>query len=206
MVLAALACVLAHEVTYLVAYGGGATFATAMRTSGHDGYWPWLVSAVAIATVGLVLVTTRQLIRLHREATQLPAENDGLGLRSYVSLTLRAWARLALMAGLLYTLQENAEALAAGLPIQGVDVALRHGCLPLVLVLLATLVVAAVAALVHWRRLALLGRLAAGPRVWSRPTGGARGVRTTPALRSRVPAANGSRAPPSDRRSLPTAV
>ncbi len=206
MVLAALACVLAHEATYLVAFGGGAPFATAMRTSGHDGYWLWLVGAVGLATLALAAATVRQLLRLHREAGALPADDRGLGLRSYLTLTLAAWARLALLAGMLYTLQENAEALAAGLPIQGLDVVLRHGCLPLALILIATLVVALVAALVHWRRLVLLGRLAAGPRTWSRARSSVRSATTTLPLRSRVPASNGSRAPPARHWSLPTAA
>jgi len=166
MLLALLACVLAHEGTYLVSYGGGASYASAMRSTGHDGYWLWLVVAVVAATVGLAFVAALQLRRLRREATASPTTSGGDGLRGYLSLLLGSWARLAIIAGCLYSVQENAEAIAAGLPVQGADVLLRHGLMPLLLVLLATLMVALVAALVHWRRLVLLGRIPALAHAW----------------------------------------
>jgi|GEM_PF-3488168 len=195
--LALLACVLAHEGTYLVSFGSGASYASAMRSTGHDGYWLWLVAAVVAAIAGLTMVAAVQLRRLRREVTASPTTGDGDGLRDYLSLLLGSWARLALMAGLLYTAQENAEAIAAGLPVQGVDVLLRHGLAPLVLVLLATLIVALVAALVHWRRLVLLGRIPATAHDWAPAVSTPRlrhGLRL--AFRTRVPGARASRGPP----------
>lgn len=197
VVLAALACVLAHEATYLLSYGAGTTYAATMTQTGHDGYWLALLLAVTVATVGLALVAIRHLRRLHREAASAPTLSDGDGIGGYLSLAVGSWARLALAAGLLYTAQENAEALLAGAPVQGLDVVLRHGALPLLMILLATLVVALVAALVHWRRLVLLGRIAVPVHDWD-PAAALAHPRFDAALpgRSHIPGSQGSRAPP----------
>ena len=55
LVLAVLACVLAHEATYQLMYGGG-SYRAAMTLLGHDGYWLGLSLGVAVATSALVAV------------------------------------------------------------------------------------------------------------------------------------------------------
>ncbi len=158
-VLALLACVLAHEAVYQLVYPGPNAYRAAMTVMGHDGYWVGLSLAVGVTTVALVMVAVAQLRRLHREAASTPAlaaEERG-GLAAYLSLVGATWLRLALLATLVFTAQENLEALGAGMPMSGLDVVLGHGVLPLLVILAATLVMALAVGLVRWRRRVLLG-------------------------------------------------
>lgn len=168
--LALLACLVAHEATYQLLYPAPGAYRAAMTVMGHDGYWLGLTLGVALATVALAAVAAMQLRRLRREAATTPAlaAEEAGGTGAYLRLVAGTWARLALMATAIYTVQENLEAMAAGLPFRGLDVILGHGLLPLLVVLAATLLVALAVALVRWRRRVLLGRLAAAPRPWSR--------------------------------------
>lgn len=170
-VLALLACVLAHEAVYQLVYPGPNAYRAAMTVMGHDGYWVGLSLAVGVTTVALVMVAVAQLRRLHREAASTPAlaAEERAGLAAYLSLVGATWLRLALLATLVFTAQENLEALGAGMPMSGLDVVLGHGVLPLLVILAATLVMALAVGLVRWRRRVLLGRLSALARPWSRP-------------------------------------
>lgn len=169
-VLALLACVLAHEAVYQLVYPGPNAYRAAMSVMGHDGYWLGLSLAVAVTTIALAMVAVVQLRRLHREAASTPAlaADERAGLAAYLRLVGATWLRLALLATLVFTVQENLEALGAGMPMPGLDVVLGHGVLPLVVILAATLLMALVVGLVRWRRRVLLGRLAAAARPWSR--------------------------------------
>lgn len=196
-VLAMFACVMAHEATYLIHFITGSDHTSTIAGAGQDGLWLVFVLATAMVTAGLLVAAMLQLRRLRREAASAPTLSDGDGLRGYLSLAIRCWCRLALYAGLLYLAQENAEALRAGSPVPGLDVVLRHGELPLLMLLLSMLVVALVAALVHWRRLVLLGRIAALAHAWDRSAarGPQRAVSEIPS-RSHIPGSLGGRAPP----------
>jgi uncharacterized membrane protein len=205
-VLAALACLLAHETTYQLLYPGRA-YRAAMTVTGHDGYWLGLTVALAIALLGLVVVALVQLVRLRREAASTPAlaSDEAAGVGGYLRLVRSTWLRLAVLAMLMFTAQENLEALAAGLPLRGIDVVLGHGLLPLFMILLTTALVALVVALVRWRRRLLLGRLAAAAHPWSRDA--ARRRRPASAFPAPVRLLAGawvSRAPP--RVTLPVAL
>ena len=72
LVLAVLACVLAHEATYQLVFGGAESYRAAMTLLGHDGYWLGLSVAVAVATLALIGVAAVQLRRLQREAASTP--------------------------------------------------------------------------------------------------------------------------------------
>lgn len=207
LVLAALACLLAHEAVYQLVYPGPSAYRAAMTLMGHDGYWVGLSVLVGVTTVALVGVAALQLRRLHREATTTPAlaAEERSGLAAYLSLVATTWLRLALVATLLFTAQENLEALGAGMPMQGLDVVLGHGLLPLLVIVGATLLMALAVALVRWRRRVLLGRLAALAGPWPRATAARRRPGSANRVPDRLPAGTRtSRAPP--RRVAPIAL
>ncbi|MFN8520436.1 MAG: hypothetical protein U0667_13800 [Chloroflexota bacterium] len=170
-----------------------------MTVLGHDGYWVGLWVGVAVASAFLGALAVVQLRRLHREAATTPAlavtERTGPG--SYLRLVAGTWVRLTLLAVLMFTIQENLEALAAGASFRGIDVALGHGLLPLLIILAASLVMSLVVALVRWRRRVLLGRCAAPAVAWDRAPASQRrpGESIAPASR-RVAGFLTSRAPP----------
>lgn len=199
LVLAAIACLLAHQITYQLLYPGGA-YRPAMTLTGHDGYWLVLSGALAAATAALIVIAAVQLRRLHREAASTPmlAAGEAAGFRSYLRIAAWTWLRLASLAVLMFTAQENLEALAAGLPVRGLDVVLAHGLLPLLVILVATALVALVVALVRWRRRILLGRLAMAAPTWSRDAARPRrAAHYIPAPARQLAGAWVSRAPPS---------
>jgi hypothetical protein len=198
-VLAVLACTLAHEATYQLLYRGGDAYRTAMTLLGHDGYWMGLTLGVGVSVVALAGVAATQLLRLRDEASSTPAlaADETPGLRSYLGLVGGTWLRLALLASLIYTAQENLESVTAGMSLRGLDVILAHGLLPLLVMLGATLLMALAIGLVRWRRRVLLGRLSTQDRAWSRPQ--ARRPRPVAARATRTSDPSGawsSRAPP----------
>lgn len=197
-VLALLACLVAHEATYQLLYPAPGAYRSAMAVMGHDGYWLGLTSGVALATVALVAVVAVQLRRLRHEAATTPAldAREASGPGAYLRLVAGTWARLALMAAAIYTVQENLEALAAGLAFQGLDVILGQGLLPLLVVLAATLLMSLAVALVRWRRRVLLGRLAAATRPWHHEVPRRRAERTLPRPARHPGGVWASRAPP----------
>lgn len=168
-VLALLACLLGHEVAYLVRFGAGPAYDTAMSRSGHDGYWLVFVTAVLASVVVIAAVAAAQLLRLQREAGTAPVMDEAGGIRTLVALTRRTWVRLAIAAMVIYTVQENTEAILAGGPLPGPGLLIGHDLPAALVVLASTLLVAAVVALVHWRRVVLLGRLASASATWPRP-------------------------------------
>jgi hypothetical protein len=202
-VLAVLACTLAHETVYQLLYPGA--YRAAMTLTGHDGYWAALSVGVVLATSWLIGVAAWQLRRLHREAVTTPAlaADEGPGIASYLRLVAATWVRLAMLAGLAFTFQENLEAIAAGRPVRGMDVILGHALVPLLVVLAATLLMSFVVALVRWRRRVLLGRLATIDQPWSRMRARrARSLRDTLAFGRHPGATWASRAPPQGSPSL----
>jgi uncharacterized membrane protein len=198
LVLAVLACVVAHEASYQLIYPGAASYRAAMTLLGHDGYWLGLSLGVALATIALLSVVAVQLHRLRREAASTPAlaADEASAPTAYLRLVGATWLRLALVALLMFTAQENLEAIAAGLPLRGLDVVLGHGMAPFLVIVATTLLMALAVALVRWRRRVLLGRLAAAVRPWARTS-----ARRAPAAIHPKPALHlmsswGSRAPP----------
>lgn len=198
LVLAVLACMLAHEASYQLMYRGAGSYRTAMTLLGHDGYWLGLSVAIAAATFTLLGVAALQLRRLQREAATTPALSldESSGRAAYLRLVGATWLRLALLALLTFTVQENLEALAAGLPLRGLDVVLGHGMAPFLVILVTTLTMSFVVALVRWRRRVLLGRLAAAARPWARASARRAHGPARPARALHLVRGWGSRAPP----------
>lgn len=198
LVLAVLACVLAHEVSYQLMYRGAESYRAAMTLLGHDGYWLGLTAAVGAATLALVGVVLVQVRRLQREAASTPAlaADEAAGAMPYLRLAGATWLRLAFLAALVFTAQENLEALVAGQSLRGLDVILGHAAVPLLVVLATTLLMALAVALLRWRRRVLLGRLSAAARAWSRLARRRRPTHVLPAPARRPDGALASRAPP----------
>jgi hypothetical protein len=198
LVLAVLACMLAHEASYQLMYRGPESYRAAMTLLGHEGYWVGLSVAVGSAVLALTGVAAVQLRRLHAEAATTPAlaADEEAGPTAYLRLVAGTWIRLALLAALAYTAQENLEALTAGLPLRGLDVLLGHGLLPLLIILAATLLMSLAVALIRWRRRILLGRIAAAARSWSRASSRGRPRSSRRALGLGPARAWPSRAPP----------
>ncbi|MBX3030273.1 MAG: hypothetical protein KF809_08945 [Chloroflexi bacterium] len=167
-ILALLACVIGHEMSYLVRFGAGSGYEAAMSRTGHDGYWLAFIVLVLGSVLTLATITVMQLLRLQREAGAGPVVDEGGSLRAFLSSARRTWTQLAVVAGLVYTLQENGEALLAGMPLPGPALLIGHDLTAALVILGATLIVSVVVALVRWRRTVLLGRLATAVAVWPR--------------------------------------
>ncbi len=167
-VLAAVAVMLAHELVYQLRFGPGDGYQGAMRLLGHEAYWLAAVAIVAILAGSLAWVSLVQLRRLRREAAAAPDIDPGGGARTLTALTVSIWWRLALSGLVLFLFQENLEAIAIGAAAPGLDVIIGPDLLAPLAITIMALVLAAVVALVHWRRLVLLGRIRALAPSWPR--------------------------------------
>jgi hypothetical protein len=194
---------LGHEIVYVVAHGPGAGYATAMHEGGHDGYWSPYVILVTLIVAGLAGIASRQLFLLGR----LAARRDStvvLGFdarsRPFRTELLSLWLRLAALAVLAYLVQENLEIAVGGGEPPGLAVLALHDGLAVPVLLGTSLVVAAIGALVRWRRAILLWRIDAARRTVPRRAPTARPlVALARAPDPIVGRRNGIRGPPLDR-------
>lgn len=156
-----------HELIYLLAHGPGEGYAAAMREGGHDRYWTSFVLVVLAVVACLVAVAAAQLLRLRRLAVGVAI--GGLSVRDapttrYLRLLGPLWLKVAAVAVVGYLLQENVETVSAGGPLPGFGVISGKHALAVPILVAVSLVVAAVGALVGWRREILLARLRSGFR------------------------------------------
>lgn len=194
---------LGHELIYLVAYGIGDGYATAMREGGHDPYWTSFLLVVLLATGALTLVAVTQIRRLRRLAAATRARSvrvRDVGPSWFFTLLGPLWLRLAATVIGAYVLQENIETATTGAGVPGLGVLGGEHVVALPILLAASLLVAAVGALVGWRREVILARLREAARGWLR----AAVAKLRPAQRTDRPAnraegrRNGVRAPPQE--------
>jgi hypothetical protein len=199
LVLAALA--LSHELIYLVAHGFGEGYARAMQEGGHDRYWTTFVLIVLVVTGCLGVVAAAQWRRLRRLAADVQAGTvrlNGGGLDRFLQLLPPLWLRVSAGTIAAYLLQENVETASIGAPLPGLGVLGGEHAIALPVLLVVSLAVAAVRALVGWRREVLLARISAAARRRVR----APAATLRPALVNDRPAGrlaerlNGVRAPP----------
>ena len=189
-----------HELIYLLSHGPGEGYAAAMREGGHDRYWTSFLLVVLAVLACIITVTAAQLLRLRRLAIQV--EIGGLdvrdaGLGRYLYLLGPLWLKVAVVAIAGYVFQENVETLGVDGTLPGLGVVAGEHVLAVPILMAVSLIVAAVGALVGWRREILLARLRSGFRrrrqeacaVW-RPTASDRPHRAGEGRR------NGVRAPP----------
>lgn len=189
-----------HELVYLLSHGSGDGYAAAMREGGHDRYWTSFVLVVVAVTAGLAAVAAAQLRRLRRLAASVHvagvAVADG-GVGRFLGLLCGLWLRVAVITSIGYVVQENLETASAGATLPGLGVAGGEHALALPILVLVSLVVAAVGALVGWRREVLLARLRVRTAL---PPGRGAAIRLPCAAAlphpSIEPRRNGVRAPP----------
>jgi hypothetical protein len=166
--LAAVALVLAHGLVFFARYGS--IYGEALVHAGHG--TAWTTAAVSVLATGSVLLLVAvlrlwQLARLARDAGPLPGGvRPGPDAAELARLWLRQARWLVPVVLVALTVQENLEHVAAGLGLPGPAILLTPEYPGAVLlVTLASLLVAAVAALVAWRAAVLVARLrAAGAR------------------------------------------
>ena len=197
--LAALA--LGHELIYLLAHGLGEGYERAMREGGHDRYWTSFVLIVLVVTGCLGVVAAAQWRRLRRLAADVQSGTvrlDGGGLDRLLALLRPLWLRVSAGTIAAYLIQENIETASTGAPLPGLGVLGGEHAIGLPVLLAVSLVVAAIGALVGWRREVLLARIRAAARRQLR----APVATLRPALAADRPAGrregrrNGVRAPP----------
>jgi multisubunit Na+/H+ antiporter MnhC subunit len=172
MVAALAVLVAGHNLVFLLTYGPD--YALALAGTGHDGRWNETVRAVLTAAVLVAAAGTLRLVYLYRLVRRLNADGwERLSRRGYFRTLLQIWARLFAISTLLFLLQENYERWTVGLQLPGVGVLLSFdGAGPVVVFLLVSLVVGAVAALFEWGIAALEAQIAVGhlrPRAASSP-------------------------------------
>lgn len=162
LVLAALA--LSHELIYLLAHGVGEGYARAMQEGGHDRYWASFVLIVLVVTGVLSVIAAAQWRRLRRLAADVHAGTVRLragGLDRFLQLLGPLWLWVSAGSIGAYLLQENVETASIGSPLPGLNVLGGEHAIALPVLLAVSLVVAAVGALVGWRREVLLARIRA---------------------------------------------
>lgn len=196
LLLVAVSAVAAHQAPYL--FHAGDLVGAVGDEPAHDAIRAPLVLLIGIVAAGVGVVAWRQLRRITAHAAHAGgAAHPPRELRSFLGDVASLWLRVGLATALVYGFQENAEHLLAGLGPSGLHAFAAHGLLPVVVVLLASLLVASVAGLVRWHCRELLARIArARSRHARRP---ARAPRQR--LSIRLPRAvslgdRGSRAPP----------
>lgn len=159
---------LAHDAVFAAEHGIGAGFAQAMRSGGHDAYWPAfsIVAIVAATVLGL-----RVVVRLGRLGGSAGAGVPSRGRRptsrrsdatapSYLRQLVRLWLPLFALVAVAFAIQENIEHLAGHGHVIGAG-ALVGPEYPLAIPVigLVTLVAAAIGSLVRWRIAVLEARL-----------------------------------------------
>lgn len=198
-VLAALA--LSHELIYLLAHGAGDGYARAMKEGGHGRYWTSFLLIVLLVTGCLSLVAAGQWRRLRQLAAGVHAGRvriEGGGLDRFLALLRPLWLRVSAGAIVAYVIQENVETASTGAPLPALGVLGGEHAIALPVLIAVCLVVAAVGALVGWRREVLLARIRASARYRLRTPA----ATLRPALAGERPAGrrearpNGVRAPP----------
>ena len=136
-----------------------------MSAGGHDGYWP-IFSVVVVSAVTLLGLSAAVRIGRLGAAGRRPGGRGGLaprsqGVRSYRQELRALWLPLLALTAAAFTVQENIEHLAGHHHLIGLS-ALAGPEYPLALpvIVLVTLVAAALGALVRWRIAVLAARVA----------------------------------------------
>jgi len=165
-VMTLVALVVAHNMTFLMAYGAG--YGEALAHAGHGGAWSSAVLVVLSAGLGLLGLSVWRLYRLGLMARTLrPGDEAGRrpALRTFGRSLLTLWLRLALVTALLLVLQENLEHRLAGEVLPGITV-LGSSQYPnaLLVVIAVALAVAVVGALFRWRHDILVAWIASRSR------------------------------------------
>ena len=178
--LAVIAFVLAHQLVFVFTYGPDSG-AGLVRT-GHGTDWATTVTVAILLAAALLVAGSIELARLARRAGGPRRERPGGGAggvtivpagrpMSALGMSVaRLWAIVFILSLGLFAIAENAEHLAAHLPLPGLGVlgdAEYSATIPVFLYV--SLLVAFVAAVFRWRRETLLARLRLQPVAFDRP-------------------------------------
>lgn len=162
LVLASLA--LSHHLIYFLVHGSGESYSRAMTEAGHDRYWTTFLLVIGTVTVVLTAVAVRQLRRLAALAAAARVGNVNVrdvGVDGFLRTLVPLWIRLMLLTAVAFLLQENIESASVGQAMPGLGpINGEHG-VALPIIGAVSLLIAAVRALVRWRRDVLLARLGA---------------------------------------------
>ena len=199
--MAFVAVAMGHDLTYVLTHVDARSLEHALEGA-HSGYWSSFVMTTALAAAalsGVVMVQLRRLALQARRFGDLALVPDGT-IRILVRLFCRWWLGLIVTSLAIYLLLENVERLATGeaLPLLGAVIGDQWLAIPILSFI--SLALAAVSALVRWRRIVLLARLSGQRRSWPRVS-----AVITPHPDVAVPApvadlrAHGLRAPPAAR-------
>ena len=172
LALQVVALVFAHDLVYLVRFGS--RYGEALAHTGHGDTWSTAVGTTLAIAAALVVAGIARLVQLGilvrraspRAAIELRPDGGRAGGTLEVSQLVRIWLRIApriaLVAVVLLTIQENLERSALGGSPPGPGILLSAEYPWALWITIATgLVVGLVAALFEWRRVALLERLRA---------------------------------------------
>jgi hypothetical protein len=166
-VLILFALFVAHDAIYVVQFGVGARFATAMTVRGHDGYWAPVSLIIGLAAAATFLAALAVISRLERQAASVapePSSEPG-----YLHELASTWLRLFPTVGVLFLLQENVEHFLVGGHLAGLGAVLGPDALPVLAA--TTFGVAALGSIVRWRIRVLEALVAATKRpIYARPS------------------------------------
>jgi hypothetical protein len=194
--LVGLSTLAAHQVSYLATSRSAEAYAATMSATGHDSVWLPLVATVLVALTLVTFVTSRRLLDLSARAGRGGRRHVDVPLRDFAGMVGSLWPRFAAATTVAYAIQENVERVLAGRTPPGLDALIAHGSIPIFVIVLSSLVVAAVTALVRWRARILVARIRSGSAFTRHaPVGRPRPDTTRPRARA-WRAATASRAPP----------
>jgi len=189
-----------HDLVYVLAHGTGPGYGRAMDSTGHGSYWASFVLTATLLAGGLAGISAWQLWRLARRARSLEVRLAGVPDAPIGLLCPLAWSwwRPVFAASTAWFLvQENLEQVVRGNAAPLLGALTGDHWLAVPVLALVSLAIAAAAALVAWRRGALLARLAAAGRPWPRRTIASFGIaRDVRPRRRALSAGHALRAPP----------
>ncbi len=154
----------AHDAIYIAQFGIGGRYAVAMSSGGHDGYY---VPASLMIAIAATVAGTLTVLRLGRLTIVAAAASARAPRRAFLDVgptylgQLRGvWSRLFPVVVLLFSIQENLEAILAGRAAPGTDVLFGSGAgFVLPILTITTFLLAVVAAGIRWRTRILTARL-----------------------------------------------
>jgi len=166
--LALIVFALAHNLTFLVTYGGA--FRDALGRTGHGPQWTATVALVAALAILLAGIGAVRLVQLARLAAVLDPGHVAGGRSDrarFAGHVATAWSCIFLIALLVFVVGENLEHIEAGLPAPGLA-ALGSSAYDATLLIFAlvSLGAALVDALYRWRTDVLVARIAAARARW----------------------------------------
>ncbi len=169
-VLALVAFVLAHDLTFLARFGS--SYEAVLARTGHGEQWTATVLVMATLATLLAVATVTRLVALGRLARRLDAGTievrDG-GIGGLAGRALRAWLFILPIALAVFVIVENIEHASAGLPLPGFGVfdANAYTDTPIVFTVV-TAIVAFIEGLYRWRRDILVALIRAARARWAR--------------------------------------